>query len=100
MLPSSLGENARATALARRLGRLRHRAGRGLQRLLERADLWLRAWAARRLAGEMAAWSDERLRDIGLSRSDLASAVEGVRRPFRWVPDHDASRMDPARFGH
>jgi len=96
-----LGRNARAAdPLARRLRRLRRHAGLKLGRLWHRCDLLLRAWGARRLAGDMQAWPDERLRDIGLSRADLGAAIEGVRRPFQWVPDHDAAKLDPLRFGH
>jgi hypothetical protein len=47
----------------------------------------------------MQAWPDHRLKDIGLTRSDIATAIKGMRRPFRWVPDHDAAKMDPSRFG-
>jgi hypothetical protein len=48
----------------------------------------------------MQSWPDERLRDIGLSRADLAGAIEGVRRPFQWVPAHDGKKLEPSRFGH
>lgn len=100
-LGHDLGWNSRAAAaLARRLRHLRFHAGARLRRLWERGDLFLRAWGARRLVREMQAWPDERLRDIGVSRADLVGAIEGVRRPFRWVPDHDASKLDPSRFGH
>ena len=100
-LAAVLGRNARAAdALARRLRPLRHHARLSLGRLWHRCHLLLRAWGARRLAGDMRAWPDERLRDIGLSRADLAAAIEGVRRPFHWVPDHDAAKLDPSRFGH
>ncbi len=96
MFPNSRG----VAALARRARRLGFRADRLLERLRHRCDLALRAWGARRLVREMQSWPDERLKDIGLSRADLVHAIEGVRRPFRWVPDHDASQMDPSRFGH
>jgi hypothetical protein len=100
-LVSGLGWSpAGASAWARRLRRLHVRAGLWRQRIERRCDLALRAWAARRLVREMQAWPDERLRDIGLSRTEIASAIEGVRRPFRWVPDHDTSRLDSAHFGH
>jgi hypothetical protein len=48
----------------------------------------------------MQSWLDERLKDIGLSRAELASAIEGVRRPFRWQPDREGPPLDPERFGH
>lgn len=89
-----------AAAWARRLRHARFHTDRHLQRLVRRADTALRAWGARRLAREMQSWPDERLRDIGLSRAELVGAIEGVRRPFHWAPDHDAQKMDPARFGH
>ncbi|HEY7610732.1 MAG TPA: hypothetical protein VIF14_16000 [Alphaproteobacteria bacterium] len=92
--------NGGAAALERRLRRFAFRAALRRERLRHRCDLALRAWGARRLAREMQAWPDERLQDIGLSRAELVSAIEGVRRPFRWVPDHDAAKMDPSRFGH
>ena len=89
-----------AAALARRLSHLRFQAALHLERLRRRCDRALRASAARRLAHEMLSWPDERLRDIGLSRADLAGAIEGVRRPFQWVPAHDGKQLEPARFGH
>ena len=89
-----------AAALARRLGPLRSQAALHLERLRRRCDRALRASAARRLAHEMQSWPDERLRDIGLSRADLAGAIEGVRRPFQWVPAHDGKKLEPSRFGH
>jgi len=63
-------------------------------------DALFRAWGARRLAREIEQWPDERLKDLGLSRAEVAAAVEGLRRPFRWQPDADAARMHPTRFGH
>ena len=94
---SGLGTGADSARFLRRLGLSAERA---LARLGHRCDRTLRAWGARRLAREMQSWPDERLRDIGVSRAELASAIEGVRRPFHWVPDHEAARLDPARFGH
>lgn len=94
---TGLGPDA---ASARRLRRLHLSAGRALDRLALGCDRALRAWGARRLAREMQSWPDERLRDIGLSRAELADAIEGLRRPFHWVPDHEAAKLDPARFGH
>jgi uncharacterized protein YjiS (DUF1127 family) len=100
-LGSRIGWSAGGASLwARRLRHFGFRAGLALQRLERRCDLALRAWGARRLVREMQTWPDERLKDIGLSRAELMSAIEGVRRPFHWVPDHDARKMDPARFGH
>lgn len=84
---------------ARRLQRLRYHAARASARLVLWCDHALRAWGARRLAREMESWPEERLRDIGLARAEIGAAIEGVRRPYRWVPDHDAARLDPERFG-
>ena len=103
MLFSLLGNglaSGAGSAWARRLRHARYHADRHLQRLWQRCDVAFRSWGARRLAREMQSWPDERLKDVGLSRAELASAVEGVRRPFRWTPEHDAEKMDPARFGH
>jgi uncharacterized protein YjiS (DUF1127 family) len=101
MLLSLFGNGlGRDAASARRLRRLHFRAGRALDRLAMRCDRALRAWGARRLAREMQSWPDERLRDIGLTRAEIAEAIEGVRRPFRWAPDHEAAKLDPSRFGH
>ena len=86
-------------ATARRLRRLGFHAERVIA-VANRYDRALRNWGARRLAREMQSWPDERLRDIGVTRAELASAIEGVRRPFRWVPDHDPAQLDPNRFGH
>ncbi len=85
---------------AHRLRRLGFRAERALARFGLRCDRALRAWGARRLAREMQTWPDERLSDIGLTRAEIASAIEGIRHPFHWVPDHDAAKLDPSRFGH
>ena len=98
-LGNGLGSSAPG-ALPRRLRRAAFHAGRAALRLGQRCERALRAWGARRLVREMQSWPDERLKDIGLSRADLASAVEGVRRPFFWVPDHEAAKLDPTRFGH
>ena len=101
MLLSFLGHGfVPGAAPARRLRRLGFHAGRALARIVRRCDRALRAWGARRLAREMQSWPDERLSDIGLSRAALADAIEGVRRPFRWVPDHEPAKLDPTRFGH
>jgi len=103
MLFSLLGNGLAAGASAASARRLRHfgfHARRAFERVWRRCDLAFRAWGARRLLREMQSWPDERLRDIGLSRCEIASAIEGVKRPFQWVPDHDAAKMDPARFGH
>jgi len=97
MLLSLLGPSAVGR---RRLRRLGFHAERALARLAQRGDRALRAWGARRLAREMQSWPDERLSDIGLTRAEIADAIEGVCRPFRWVPDHAAAKLDPARFGH
>lgn len=97
MLLSILGTGA---ASARRLRRAGFHAERTVARLAMRCDRALRAWGARRLAREMESWPDERLRDIGLARAELANAIEGVRRRFHWVPDHDSAKLDSARFGH
>lgn len=99
MLLSLLGQGI-APSPAHRLRRLVFRAEWALARLGHRCDRTLRAWGARRLVREMQTWPDERLRDIGLTRAELAGAIEGVRRPFHWVPNHEAGRLDPARFGH
>ena len=99
LLDTGFRRSARGTGM-RRFQLLLADAGRGAGRLAHRCDLFLRAWGARRLVREMQAWPDERLKDIGLARADLDAAIAGVRRPFRWVPDHDARQMDPARFGH
>jgi uncharacterized protein YjiS (DUF1127 family) len=77
----------------------RFRAAHRFAALLQWFGRLFRTWAARRLVREMQAWPDHRLKDIGLTRSDIATAIEGMRRPFRWVPDHDAAKMDPSRFG-
>jgi uncharacterized protein YjiS (DUF1127 family) len=87
-------------AWTRRFAHFRFHAGLRFQRLKHRCDRALRAWGARRLAREMQSWPDERLRDIGLSRAEIVRAIEGVRRPFHWAPDHDARKLDPTRFGH
>ena len=100
MLLSLLGRGAGPAAAANRLRRIGFHADRALARLSRRCDRTLRAWGARRLAREMQSWPDERLSDIGLTRAELADAIEGIRRPFRWVPDHEAGTLDPARFGH
>jgi hypothetical protein len=103
MLLSFLGNGLDSSATGawrRRLRRATFHAERVARRLGQRCERALRAWGARRLAREMQSWPDERLKDIGLSRAELAGAVDGVRRPFRWVPDHDATSMDPSRFGH
>lgn len=101
MLLSLLGQGVGpGSSPAHRLRRLGFRAERALTRLGHRCDRALRAWGARRLAREMQSWPDERLSDIGLTRAELADAIEGVRRPFHWVPDHEAAKLDPARFGH
>ena len=99
--PQSWGLRAGGVSLwARRLRHAGFHTSLWLQRIERRCDLALRAWGARRLVREMQTWPDERLKDIGLSRAELMGAIEGIRRPFRWVPDHDARKMDPARFGH
>lgn len=81
-----------------------HPAGRALRAAFAaaaaRADGVCRAYAARRLLREMQEWPDERFRDIGLTRAELANAVLGTRHPFRWVPESHATRLEPARFGH
>lgn len=103
MLFSLIGNGLAAgasAASARRLRRFGFHAGRAFERVRQRCDLALRAWGARRLVREMQSWPDERLRDIGLSRAEIVGAIEGMKRPFRWVPDHDGSKMDPNRFGH
>ena len=101
VLGSQIGRSAGGAAVwARRLRHLRFHAGLRLQRLQHRCDAALRAWGARRLVREMQTWPDERLKDIGLSRAELMNAIDGVRRPFQCVPDHDARKMDPTRFGH
>ena len=100
MLLSLFGSGAGPAAVAaRRLHRLRFHVARAHERLAFRCDRALRAWGTRRLAREMESWPDERLRDIGLTRAEIGAAIEGLRRPFRWVPDHDAAKLDPARFG-
>jgi uncharacterized protein YjiS (DUF1127 family) len=98
-LGNGLGSSA-SGAWPRRLRRAAFHAERAAHRLGRRCERALRAWGARRLAREMQSWPDERLRDIGLSRAELAAAVEGVRRPFHWVPDHDGAKLDLARFGY
>ncbi len=101
MLLSLLGGGfGHGAASARRFRGLGFHTGRALARLARRGERALRAWGARRLAREMQTWPDERLRDIGLTRVEIASAIEGIRHPFRWVPDHDAAKLDPSRFGH
>jgi uncharacterized protein YjiS (DUF1127 family) len=100
MLLSLLGQGIVPGAAANRLRRIGFRAGRALARLAHRCERALRAWGARRLAREMQTWPDERLRDIGLTRAEIAGAIEGLRHPFRWVPDHDAAKLDASRFGH
>ncbi len=100
MLLSPFGGFGPGAAALRRLAPFNFGAARAFDRVWQRCDRLLRAWSARRLAREMELWPDERLRDIGLSRTDIASAVEGVRRPYRWVPGHEAATLDPARFGH
>jgi uncharacterized protein YjiS (DUF1127 family) len=99
MLLSLFGFGPGAGA-APRLRRLGFRAERALARFGLRCDRALRAWGARRLAREMQTWPDERLRDIGLTRAEIASAIEGIRHPFQWVPDHAAAKLDPSRFGN
>src|SRR5262249_9447226 len=89
-----------ALALARGWRRLRAEASFRLAPLRRRWERALRAWNARLVVRELVAWPDERLKDIGLSRAAIVSAVEGVQRPFQWVPDHDASQLEPSRFGH
>ena len=99
-LSSGLGWQANGSGTwSRRLRHLGFHAGRLRDRLGQRLGRAFRAWAAQRLAREMQCWPDERLSDIGLTRAELVAAVEGVRRPFQWVPVHDAAKMDPARFG-
>ncbi len=100
MLLSLFGGVGPGAAPLRRLAHLNLRAARAFDRMRQRCDRALRVWDARRLAREMEMWPDERLRDIGLSRADVASVVEGVRRPYCWVPSHEATSLDPARFGH
>ena len=103
MLFSLLGNglaSGAGSAWARRLRHVRYHADRHLRHLSQRCDAAFRSWGARRLAREMQSWPDERLKDVGLSRAEIASAIEGVRRPFQWVPDHDAAKMTPSRFGH
>lgn len=103
MLFSLIGNGVRPAAgdaAARRLRRIAFHADRAFARAAARCERTLRNWGARRLAREMQSWPDERLKDIGLTRAELASAIEGVRRPYRWVPDHDARALDPSRFGH
>ena len=87
----------RPDALARAAGR---RAALLAQPILRAADAVCRNWAARRVLREMQSWPDGRLRDIGLSRAELAAAVLGTRRRFRWVPESEATALEPSRFGH
>jgi uncharacterized protein YjiS (DUF1127 family) len=101
VLASRLGATSGdAPAWTRRFGHLRFHALRCFQRVKHRCDRMLRNWGARRLAREMQSWPDERLKDIGLSRAELVNAIEGVRRPFHWAPDHDERKLDATRFGH
>ena len=62
-------------------------------------DRLCRDFAARRLMREMCDGPDERLKDIGLTREELANAIRGVREPFRWTPaiDPDAPTISRAR---
>jgi len=82
---------------------VRHPLARALGAVLgpavRAADAFCRAYAARRLLREMRDWPDHRLRDIGLTRAELAAAILGVRRPYRWVPetDPDAPPVSRAR---
>ena len=63
------------------------------------ADRLCRNHAARRLAREMRDWPDERLKDIGLTRAELANAIRGVKNPFHWTPaiDPEAPPISRAR---
>ena len=100
-LSTGLGWQANGSGIwSRRLDHLAFHAGRLCDRVGQSLGRAFRAWAAQRLAREMQTWPEERLRDIGLTRGALVAAVEGVKRPFQWVPAHDAAKMDPARFGH
>ena len=94
--PSSTGGSIRTTGAAPALQRTSELG----QRLWRFADAAFRAWGARRLAREMAHWPEERLRDVGLSRAEVAAAIAGLRRPYRWEPDCVAVKLDPSSFGH
>lgn len=64
-------------------------AGNAFASVLAAADRFCRAYAARRLLREMRDWPDERLKDIGVTREELANAIRGAKQPFRWTPEFD-----------
>ncbi len=49
--------------------------------------------ATRKAVHELRSWDDRMLRDVGLERMDIESAIRGVPTPFGWEPDCDPATL-------